>query len=225
MVEDHSAAAGFTLTRRQSLQLHYARTLDLWAQALQARETEAIELQSQEVYERYMKYLTGCAKSIPRRLHRRQPVHSAEVTDALQGAQRRGEVVLGEHGHPADLLAEFLRRGAPVVGEGDVGALAVGSEIVAPEPAAGDVLAGFVEPSRHPPDGTVLFEHIDQVVRDVVTTGPFEEHVHREHLSAGGDRCGVHRVADPVGGLGVAVAGRVGQDGEDLLPGWRRCCG
>ena len=30
--------------------------------ALQARETEAIELQSQEVYERYMKYLTGCAK-------------------------------------------------------------------------------------------------------------------------------------------------------------------
>jgi cyclopropane-fatty-acyl-phospholipid synthase len=62
MIEDHSATAGFTLTRRQSLQLHYARTLDLWAHALRARETEAIELQPQEVYERYMKYLTGCAK-------------------------------------------------------------------------------------------------------------------------------------------------------------------
>ena len=61
MVEEHSAAMGFTLTRRQSLQQHYARTLDLWGDALQAREADAIELQSQEVYERYMKYLTGCA--------------------------------------------------------------------------------------------------------------------------------------------------------------------
>jgi cyclopropane-fatty-acyl-phospholipid synthase len=61
MVQEHSAAAGFTLTRRQSLQQHYARTLDLWADALQAREAEAIELQSQELYDRYMKYLTGCA--------------------------------------------------------------------------------------------------------------------------------------------------------------------
>ena len=35
MVEQHSATAGFTLTRRQSLRLHYARTLDLWAEALE----------------------------------------------------------------------------------------------------------------------------------------------------------------------------------------------
>ena len=62
MVEEHSAKAGFTLTRRQSLQLHYARTLDLWAEALEAHQPEAIEIQSEEVYERYMKYLTGCAK-------------------------------------------------------------------------------------------------------------------------------------------------------------------
>ncbi|MGO9925579.1 MAG: cyclopropane mycolic acid synthase family methyltransferase [Mycobacterium sp.] len=63
MVEQHSATAGFTLTRRQSLRLHYARTLDLWAEALGAHEAEAIEIQSEEVYERYMKYLTGCAKA------------------------------------------------------------------------------------------------------------------------------------------------------------------
>jgi cyclopropane-fatty-acyl-phospholipid synthase len=61
MVEEHSAAMGFTLTRRQSLQQHHARTLDLWWDALQARKADAIELQSQEVFERYMKYLTGCA--------------------------------------------------------------------------------------------------------------------------------------------------------------------
>jgi cyclopropane-fatty-acyl-phospholipid synthase len=62
MVKEHSAKAGLTLTRRESLQRHYARTLDLWAEALEAHESEAIEIQSQQVYERYMKYLTGCAK-------------------------------------------------------------------------------------------------------------------------------------------------------------------
>lgn len=62
MVEEHSSKAGFTLTRRQSLQQHYARTLDLWAEALLAHKDEAIEVQSEEVYERYLKYLTGCAK-------------------------------------------------------------------------------------------------------------------------------------------------------------------
>ncbi|MCA2242227.1 MULTISPECIES: cyclopropane mycolic acid synthase MmaA2 [Mycobacterium] len=61
MVEERSANAGFTLTRRQSLQPHYARTLDLWAAALQANKAKAIEIQSEEVYERYMRYLTGCA--------------------------------------------------------------------------------------------------------------------------------------------------------------------
>ena len=60
-VEDHSSRAGFELTRRQSLQLHYAHTLDIWAQNLEAKKDEAIAIQSEEVYERYMKYLTGCA--------------------------------------------------------------------------------------------------------------------------------------------------------------------
>ena len=60
-VEEHSSKAGFTLTRRQSLQLHYAHTLDIWAENLEAKKDEAIAIQSEEVYERYMKYLTGCA--------------------------------------------------------------------------------------------------------------------------------------------------------------------
>jgi cyclopropane-fatty-acyl-phospholipid synthase len=62
MVEEPSSKAGFTLTRSQSLQQDYAKTLDLWAEALEAHKNEAIEIQSEEVYERYMKYLTGCAK-------------------------------------------------------------------------------------------------------------------------------------------------------------------
>ncbi|KUI16704.1 SAM-dependent methyltransferase [Mycolicibacterium acapulense] len=63
MVEFHAAKMGFTVTRRQSLQLHYARTLDHWATALEAHHTEAVEIQSEEVYQRYMRYLTGCANA------------------------------------------------------------------------------------------------------------------------------------------------------------------
>jgi cyclopropane-fatty-acyl-phospholipid synthase len=61
-VEEHATAVGFKVTRVQSLQLHYARTLDMWAAALEAKREKAIAIQSQEVYDRYMKYLTGCAK-------------------------------------------------------------------------------------------------------------------------------------------------------------------
>jgi cyclopropane-fatty-acyl-phospholipid synthase len=60
-VQEHAERAGFTVTRIQSLQPHYARTLDTWAAALQANKEQAIAMQSQEVYDRYMKYLTGCA--------------------------------------------------------------------------------------------------------------------------------------------------------------------
>ncbi|MDT5092128.1 MAG: cyclopropane-fatty-acyl-phospholipid synthase, partial [Mycobacterium sp.] len=60
-VQDRARGTGFTVTRVQSLQLHYARTLDSWAGALQARKDDAIAIQSEDVYERYMKYLTGCA--------------------------------------------------------------------------------------------------------------------------------------------------------------------
>jgi cyclopropane-fatty-acyl-phospholipid synthase len=60
-VEQHAAEAGFELKRAQRLRMHYARTLDIWADKLSARKDEALALQSQEVYDRYMKYLTGCA--------------------------------------------------------------------------------------------------------------------------------------------------------------------
>jgi cyclopropane-fatty-acyl-phospholipid synthase len=62
LVGERGEQAGFELTRTQSLQPHYARTLDHWAAALEARKDEAVAIQSQEVYDRYMHYLTGCAK-------------------------------------------------------------------------------------------------------------------------------------------------------------------
>ncbi|WP_156766803.1 cyclopropane mycolic acid synthase family methyltransferase, partial [Mycobacterium sp. E2327] len=61
-VEEHAGDAGFKVTRIQSLQLHYARTLEIWAAALEANKDKAIAIQSEKVYDRYMKYLTGCAK-------------------------------------------------------------------------------------------------------------------------------------------------------------------
>jgi len=61
MVQTHARNAGFQVSRVQSLQPHYARTLDQWAAALEAHRDDAIAVQSQEVYDRYMKYLTGCA--------------------------------------------------------------------------------------------------------------------------------------------------------------------
>jgi cyclopropane-fatty-acyl-phospholipid synthase len=60
ILEGHASKAGFELKLAQRLRLHYARTLDIWATALEARKDEAIAIQSQEVYDRYMKYLTGC---------------------------------------------------------------------------------------------------------------------------------------------------------------------
>jgi cyclopropane-fatty-acyl-phospholipid synthase len=62
LVEEHATKVGFTVSRIQRLQPHYARTLDMWAAALQAHKYEAIAIQSEEVYDRYMKYLTGCAE-------------------------------------------------------------------------------------------------------------------------------------------------------------------
>ena len=51
MVKEFSAKAGFKLKRRQSLQRHYAKTLDMWAAGLEAHKSEAIAIQSEEVYD------------------------------------------------------------------------------------------------------------------------------------------------------------------------------
>ena len=62
MVEDRAGEAGFKVSRLQALQPHYARTLQTWAVNLKANRDQAIAIQSKEAYDRYMKYLTGCAE-------------------------------------------------------------------------------------------------------------------------------------------------------------------
>ena len=53
-------AAGFSVEKAQLLQEHYERTLNTWAANLEANKDKAIAIQSEEVYDRYMHYLTGC---------------------------------------------------------------------------------------------------------------------------------------------------------------------
>ena len=60
-VEEHAARAGFNVTKVQPLRPHYTRTLDTWAANLESNKDEAIAITSEQVYERFMKYLTGCA--------------------------------------------------------------------------------------------------------------------------------------------------------------------
>ena len=52
--------AGFSVEKVQLLQEHYERTLNIWAANLVANKERAIAIQSEEVYDRYMHYLTGC---------------------------------------------------------------------------------------------------------------------------------------------------------------------
>jgi cyclopropane-fatty-acyl-phospholipid synthase len=61
MVRKHAVDAGYNVTREQHLQPHYVRTLDTWAANLEAKKDDAIEITSEQVYERFHKYLTGCA--------------------------------------------------------------------------------------------------------------------------------------------------------------------
>lgn len=60
-VIDHAERVGFGVTRVQPLRMHYARTLECWSGALEANRNQALAIQSEEVYDRYMRYLAGCA--------------------------------------------------------------------------------------------------------------------------------------------------------------------
>jgi cyclopropane-fatty-acyl-phospholipid synthase len=64
----YSTDAGFSVEQIQYLNEHYVRTLSTWATALEAGRAEAVAATSDEVYERYMRYLTGCADFFNRRI-------------------------------------------------------------------------------------------------------------------------------------------------------------
>jgi cyclopropane-fatty-acyl-phospholipid synthase len=61
-IKSFAQRSGFDVYHVQSLRLHYARTLEIWAEHLSLAKEQAIGLTSQTVYDRYQKYLTGCAE-------------------------------------------------------------------------------------------------------------------------------------------------------------------
>jgi cyclopropane-fatty-acyl-phospholipid synthase len=60
-VEKFAGESNFTIDRIHRLGQHYAKTLDIWSATLESKHDEAVALQGEEMYERYMKYLTGCS--------------------------------------------------------------------------------------------------------------------------------------------------------------------
>jgi cyclopropane-fatty-acyl-phospholipid synthase len=59
-IVEHGEKAGFTVPEPLSLRPHYIKTLHIWGDTLESNREKAIEVTSQEVYDRYMKYLRGC---------------------------------------------------------------------------------------------------------------------------------------------------------------------
>ena len=62
VIVKYAEAGGFKVARVHSLNLNYALTLDAWAVNLEAARDKAVAITSQEVYDTYMHYLTGCAR-------------------------------------------------------------------------------------------------------------------------------------------------------------------
>jgi cyclopropane-fatty-acyl-phospholipid synthase len=61
-VINHARLARFELLHVESLRLHYAHTLDLWAANLEGNRDKAIRITSEQTYQIYVKYLTSCAE-------------------------------------------------------------------------------------------------------------------------------------------------------------------
>ncbi|AEF36029.1 MULTISPECIES: cyclopropane mycolic acid synthase family methyltransferase [Mycobacteriaceae] len=60
VVDEHASRCGFEITRHHMIGSNYVRTLDTWARALEAHRDEAIELNGEQMYDTFLKYLTGC---------------------------------------------------------------------------------------------------------------------------------------------------------------------
>lgn len=86
---------GFDVVQVQSLQPHYAKTLDIWAANLEAGREQALRIHPQAVYDTYIKYLTGCADAFRRGLI---DVRQHTLVKPEQGGRHRSlEEVLALH--------------------------------------------------------------------------------------------------------------------------------
>lgn len=60
MMVEHGRKAGFEVPECLSLRPHYIQTLGIWADTLEAHREQALAITSDEVYQRYVRYLRGC---------------------------------------------------------------------------------------------------------------------------------------------------------------------
>ncbi|WP_445166952.1 cyclopropane mycolic acid synthase family methyltransferase [Mycolicibacterium sp. Dal123E01] len=60
-VVEFAEKAGFSVANLDYLTPHYVRTLDIWAERLEAAREQAIAVTSVETYDRYLRYLVGCS--------------------------------------------------------------------------------------------------------------------------------------------------------------------
>ncbi|HTQ20558.1 cyclopropane mycolic acid synthase family methyltransferase [Mycobacterium sp.] len=60
-VDRYSTEAGFKIERHHYIGKNYVRTLNTWAEKLEANKEKAIELKGQEMYDIFQHYLTGCS--------------------------------------------------------------------------------------------------------------------------------------------------------------------
>jgi cyclopropane-fatty-acyl-phospholipid synthase len=67
-VVEYSTGAGFSVETLQKMTAHYVRTLDTWSAKLEAAHDAAVTVTSAEVYDRYMRYLTGCSDFFQRNI-------------------------------------------------------------------------------------------------------------------------------------------------------------
>ena len=85
-IVEHSRNAGLSLGTTQLMNPHYVRTLDIWAANLQQHRDDAIATTSVEVYERYLRYLTGCADFFAAASQRLRSSHSPTSDERAQYA-------------------------------------------------------------------------------------------------------------------------------------------
>ena len=79
MVHERATANGFTVTRVQSLQPHYAKTLDIWSAALQAHKDAGHRAAIRGSVRAIHEVPDRLRRDVPHRLHRRQSIHLREV--------------------------------------------------------------------------------------------------------------------------------------------------
>jgi len=60
MMVERGEEAGFIVPEPLSLRPHYIKTLRIWGDTLESNKDKAIAVTSEEVYNRYIKYLRGC---------------------------------------------------------------------------------------------------------------------------------------------------------------------